>query len=156
MRTAEDPWIVDAMWRANDLTRAYLARDRARVAACIVGLGGDRLERVLIWLSLDHDALFTDLGEPSMGMSEAAALAALAPAEVEFATTTALRRVVTKEAGFLRALEGLAMLDQIHVLAICTAVMLLETYGRAGALERLDGQTAEYSRRGHLRPYVII
>ncbi|MDX3855608.1 hypothetical protein [Streptomyces sp. AK02-01A] len=152
MENADDPWI-DAMWRAADLTRAYLARDR--VAACIAGLDIDRLEGVLVWLILDHDALFDELGEPSMGMSEADALAALAPAEVEFATTTALRRVVKKETGLARAVEGLALLDQIHTVAICTAAMLLEAHGRARALEHLDGKTAEYNRMGHLRPYAI-
>ncbi|WP_331763061.1 hypothetical protein OHA19_42255 (plasmid) [Streptomyces sp. NBC_00012] len=77
----------------SDLTRAHLAGNRDRVAACIAGLGTDRLERVLAWIILDHDALFDELGEPSMGMSEVDALAASAPEEVEFATTTALRRV---------------------------------------------------------------
>ncbi|GAA1157146.1 hypothetical protein GCM10009577_93380 [Streptomyces javensis] len=66
-----------------------------------------------------------------MGMSEADVLAALAPVEVEFATTTALRRVVRKEIGLTRAVEGLAPPDQIHTLAICTAVMLLEVHGRS-------------------------
>ncbi|WP_329404380.1 hypothetical protein [Streptomyces melanogenes] len=153
MTEPDDPRLVDAMWRATDLTRAYLAQDRSRVAACLVGLDMERLECVVAWLACEHDLLFERLGEPSMGVRELDAVAALAPPETEFATTAAVRRA--KETGLLRAVEDLALLDQIHTLAVCTVVMLLEAYGRARALERVDADTAEYERRGYARPYPL-
>jgi hypothetical protein len=155
MTAPDDPWMVDAIWRATDLTRAYLDRDRALVAACLTGLDTARLERVLSWLSLDHDDIFDMLGEPSMGMRTIDALAALAPPEIEFATTTAVRRVAAKEVGVVDALEALALLDRVHALAICTAVLLLEGLGHSKAREHLDEYTADYERMGHLRLYTI-
>lgn len=155
MTDTDDPWLVDAMWRATDLTRAYLTPDRARVAACLTELAGDRLDRVLVWLILDHDALFDRLGEPSMAVREIDAVAALAPMEVEFATTTAVCRVAAKEARLAQAVEGLAPLDRVHAVAICTVVMLLDALGRTTALEQLDEETVKYERMGHPRPYTI-
>ncbi|MFI2215184.1 hypothetical protein ACH47A_36430, partial [Streptomyces sp. NPDC020141] len=70
--------MVDAIWRASDLTRAYLGRDSAQVTGCIAGLDTGRLERVLVWLVLDHDRLFDDLGGPSMSVREIDEAAALA------------------------------------------------------------------------------
>ncbi|MFD7667813.1 hypothetical protein [Streptomyces sp. NPDC059788] len=151
----DDPWMVDAVWRASDLTRAYLTQDRARVAGCLAGLDTGRLERVLVWLVLEHDELFDRLGEPSMAVREIDAVAALAPVETELAMTTAVRRVAAKEAGLTRAVARLPPLDQIHAIAICTVVMLLEALGRSRALDQLDAETAHYERMGHPRPYTI-
>lgn len=144
------------MWRAIDLTRAYLAQDRAQVEACLTGLDADRLELVLAWLILNHDELFDRLGEPFMAMREIDAVAALAPLETELAITTAVRRVATKETGLLRAVEGLAPLGRIHTIATCTVVMLLGAFGRANALEQIDEDAVEYERKGYPRPYTII
>ncbi len=155
MAETDDPWLIDAMWRAADLTRAYLDQDRAQVAACLMGLDTDRLERVLVWLGLDHDRLFDMLGEPSMAVRAIYDVAALAPPEIEFATTTAVRRVAAKESTLLQALEGLAPLDCVHAIAINTVVMLLDTPGRTKALEMLDEEALEYERKGHPRPYTI-
>jgi hypothetical protein len=155
MAEMDDPLLVDAIWRASDLTRAYLDQDRAQVAACLTGLDTDRLERVLVWLGLDHDRLFDTLGEPSMAVRDIYAVAALAPPEIEFATTTAVRRVAAKESTLLQAVEGLAPLDRVHVIAINTVVMLLDTHGRAKALELLDEDALEYERKGYPRPYTI-
>jgi hypothetical protein len=143
------------MWRAVDVTRAYLARDRAGVAACLTGLDTGRLEYVLAWVVLRHDELFETLGEPSMGVREIGAVAALAPPEAEFATTTAVHRVAARETGLARAVEGLALVDRVHTLAVCTVVMLLEAVGHATALERLDEEAGEYERMGYPRPYTI-
>ncbi|MGW8452459.1 hypothetical protein [Streptomyces niveus] len=145
--------MVDAMWRATDLTRAYLSGDRAGIAGCLTGLGTDRLEPVVAWLVLTHDEHFDTLGEPSMGMRAIDAVAALAPPEVEFATTTAVR--AAKKTGLVRAVEGLRLMDQIHAIAICTVVLLLEAHGRTTALEQHDRETAAYERMGHPRPYTI-
>lgn len=150
-----DAQTVESMWRAADLTRAYLAQDRAVVQECLAGVDTDALDHVLAWLSLDHDALFDDLGEPSMSVREIDALAALAPLDAEIAVTTTVHRVASGETGLLAALEDLGRRDQIHAVAICTAVMLLEAVGRADALKMLDEDTAEYVRRGHPRPYTI-
>ncbi|CAM5307181.1 hypothetical protein [Streptomyces abikoensis] len=150
-----DPRLVDAMWRAADLTRAYLDHDRAQVSACLANLDTDRLKHVLAWLILTHDELFDELGEPSMAVREIDAAAALAPMETEFATTAAVRRVAAREAGLAHAVEGLAPLDQAHTVAICTVVMLLEALGRARALEHVDAETEEWERMGHPRPYPI-
>lgn len=147
--------MVDAVWRAADLTRAYLAQDRARVADGLTDLDTGRLERVLAWLILTHDDLFDTLGEPSMSVREVKAVAALAPPETEFATTTALHRVAAEETGLTKAVESLAPLDRVHAIAICTVVMQLEAFGRTTALEQLDKETAEYERMGHPRPYTI-
>lgn len=85
MTHPSDPLLVDAMWRAADLTRAYLAQDRARVASCLTNLDTGLLERIAGWLVLDHDQLFVRLGEPTMSLSRLKDVAALAPAETEFA-----------------------------------------------------------------------
>ncbi|MBT2423421.1 substrate-binding domain-containing protein [Streptomyces sp. ISL-22] len=84
LRIPEDISVI-AMWRVADLTRACLAQDRAQVAACLAGLGTDRVERVLAWLILNHDELFDELREPSMAVREVDAVAALAPLESDFA-----------------------------------------------------------------------
>ncbi|WP_329021759.1 MULTISPECIES: hypothetical protein [unclassified Streptomyces] len=46
MRTPEDPLPVEAIWRAADLTRAYLVQDREQVSACLTGLDRALLDRV--------------------------------------------------------------------------------------------------------------
>ncbi|MFE4664537.1 hypothetical protein ACFRI7_11775 [Streptomyces sp. NPDC056716] len=153
MTEHDDPWLIDAIWRAVDLKRAYLIPDRVQVAACLAGLDSSRLERVLTWLVLDHDILFCDLGEPSMSVRELDSVAALAPLETELAMMTAVRRVAAKETGLTGAVEGLALLDRVHAIAICTAVMLLEARGRTAALVWLDGETVRYEQMGYPRPY---
>ncbi|MEV0226228.1 hypothetical protein [Streptomyces sp. NPDC050704] len=155
MAETNDLWPIEAMWRAADLTRAYLAQDPARVADCLTGLDTEWLERALCWLVLDHDALFDELGEPSLTVRVIDAVAALAPAENEFAATTAVRRVAAKETGLTHAVEGLALLDQIHTIAICTVVMMLEALGHTLAVEQLDARTVDYERRGYPRPYTL-
>ncbi|MFI2215121.1 hypothetical protein ACH47A_36115, partial [Streptomyces sp. NPDC020141] len=70
-----------------------------------------------------------------MSVREIDEAAALAPVEIELATTTALRRVASGETGLTHAVQALTLLPQIHTVAVCIAVMLLETYGRAHALE---------------------
>ena len=156
MTDAGDRVTVDAMWRATDLTRAYLARERAVVEGVLAGVDADVLDGVLAWLILDHDDLFEELGEPSMRVRGLDAVAAMAPAEAEFAVTTAVRRVASGESGLLAAVKGLdRRVDHIHAVAICTAVMLLEAVGRTDALRKLDEYTVEYVRRGHPRPYPI-
>jgi hypothetical protein len=155
MTNPDDPWVADAMWRAADLTRAYLAQDRARVAACLTDLPSDLLERVLIWLVLDHDALVDELEQQPMAVRAIGAVAALAPLETELATTTALHQVAAKRKTLTQALEGLAPLDCIHAVAICTVVMQPDAVGRTTALEQLDEETARWTRMGHHRPYTI-
>jgi hypothetical protein len=44
MAELDDPWLIDAMWRAADLARASLACDCAEVAARLMGLDADQLE----------------------------------------------------------------------------------------------------------------
>ncbi|MFC9128207.1 hypothetical protein ACFT4A_15325 [Streptomyces sp. NPDC057099] len=75
--------------------------------------------------------------------------------EIEFATTTALRRVAKKEVGLARAVEGLAPVDRVYAVSICTVVMLLDARGRTTALEQHDEETADYEQMGHPRPYNI-
>ncbi|MEU1129544.1 hypothetical protein ABZ383_06705 [Streptomyces sp. NPDC005900] len=152
MTETEDLPLVHAMWRAADLTRAYLSHDRGQVARCLAGLDIPQLERVLTWLILDHDALFGELGEPSMSVRELDGMGALAPLETELAVMTAVRRVATGEMGLTEAVESLVPLDRVHALAICTAVMLLEARGRSAALESLDATTARYGQMGYPRP----
>ena len=149
MTMGDDLWRVDAMWRATDLTRAYLAQDRARVAACLADLNTDQLNHVLTWLILDYDVLFDGLGKPSMAAGE---LAALAPMETELAATAALRRVARGETGLAHAVEGLALQVQVHTMAICTAVILLGALGRTRALEHVTAAAMETSQLGHFRP----
>ncbi|MET7344639.1 hypothetical protein [Streptomyces sp. NPDC005547] len=153
MTTPDDPLLVEAIWRAGDLTRAYLVQDCEQVSACLTGLDTAVLDRVLAWLALDHDKLFGDLGEPAMSLRELDEAAALAPLEVELAVTTAVRRVATGETGLTGAVEALAPLDRIHAVAICTTVLQLEAYGRDEALAQLDVAAARCERMGHHRPY---
>lgn len=155
MTQTDDPWLVDAMWRAADLTRAYLAQDRVRVADCLTGLDTGRLECVLAWLILNHDELFDTLEEPSMAVREIDAVAAVGPLESELASTTAMHRVAAKEAGLIQAVEVLAPLDRVHTIAICTVVMLMGAFGRINALEQLHEEAVAYERMGHPRPYTI-
>ncbi|MFD8609536.1 hypothetical protein [Streptomyces sp. NPDC059631] len=155
MTQQRDPQLVDAMWRANDLRRAYLDRDRARVAACLAGLAPGQIERVCGWLILDHDALFRELGEPPLTVREIYATATAAPLDTEVAVAAAVQRVTAGETGIADAVDGLALLDQVHAIAIQTAVILLEALGRDGALERFDTMALEYERMGYPRPYPI-
>ncbi|MFK8906224.1 hypothetical protein [Streptomyces sp. YS-3] len=155
MASGNDPQRVEAMWRAADLARSYLTQDRARIAACLTGLESDQLERVLAWAAISHDAVFDELGEPSMPLRLIDAVAALAPTETEFAATAAVRRVAAGEVGLARAVTDLPLADQAHAITICTAVMRLEAHGRARALEQIDAQTREYERMGHPRPYTL-
>ncbi|MEU6437407.1 hypothetical protein ABZ874_24160 [Streptomyces albidoflavus] len=146
----QDQRLVDAMWCAADLTGAYLAGDRQGVVTCTAGVDADGLDHLLAWLIMDHDMIFDDLGEPAMGLPAIDALAALAPAELEFAATTALRRVARRETGLTDAVAALARPEQIHTIAVCTAVMLLEAYGRPGALNHLAELTSRYPGRDSL------
>ncbi|GAV38267.1 hypothetical protein Saa2_01146 [Streptomyces acidiscabies] len=82
-------------------------------------------------------------------------VAALAPPEIEFATTTAVRRVAMKESTLLGALKSLALLERIHAVTINTVVMLLETHGRTKALKLLDEEALDCERKGYPRPYPI-
>ncbi|WP_405021344.1 hypothetical protein [Kitasatospora sp. NBC_00070] len=144
--------MVAAMWRAADLTRAYLTEDRAAVGKCLAGVEADGLDRLLAWLVLDHDWFFTELGEPAVPVLLIEAMAALAPPESEFAVTTAVRRVASGETGLAAAVEGLHhCVDQVHAVAVCTVVMLVEAFGRAGALDLLDGDAAEFVSKGYRR-----
>ncbi|MYV99937.1 hypothetical protein [Streptomyces sp. SID3343] len=90
-----------------------------------------------------------------MGVRELDAVAALAPPETEFATTTAVHRVAAGETGLAGAVEGLALVGRVYTLAVCTVVMLLEAFGRATAPERIDEQVGEYERTSHPRSYPI-
>ncbi|MCY0935944.1 hypothetical protein [Streptomyces sp. H34-S4] len=155
MTEFDDPWLVDAMWRATDLTRAYLSQNRAQVEACLAGLDTGRLERVLAWLVLDHDEFFDRLGEPSMAVREIDAAAALSPMENEFATTAAVRRVSARETGLAAAVGDLALPEQVHAISVCTVVMALEALGRVRALEEIDAKAVEYERMGYPRPYPV-
>lgn len=38
MTEPDDPWLIDAIWRAADLTRAYLVQDRVQVATYLTDL----------------------------------------------------------------------------------------------------------------------
>ncbi|MEU2721857.1 hypothetical protein [Streptomyces smyrnaeus] len=79
-----NPFPAEAMWRAADLTRAYLTQNRARVRHAPPMWTPTGWSAALAWLALDHDALFDDLGEPSMAVRHLDAVAALArplPAE---------------------------------------------------------------------------
>lgn len=152
-----EAWMVDAMWRSADLTRAYLVRDRARVAAVLAGLDDDGLDHVLTWLVLDHDALFDGFGEPFLSVREIGALAALAPVEAELAVTTAVRQVAAGTTGLARAVAMLDPVHRVHAVAISTAVILLDAQGGpAGAVAWIDNETARYKRLGHVRPYADV
>ncbi|WP_405421451.1 hypothetical protein [Streptomyces erythrochromogenes] len=155
MHELADPCLVDAMWRAADLTRAYLAQNQAQVEACLAGLDTSQLERVLTWLVLDHDDFIDRLGEPLMAVSAIDAVAALSPMENEFATTAAVRRVAARETGLAVAMGELALPDRVHAVSVCTVVMALQALGRVRALEEVDAKAVTYERMGHPRPYPI-
>ncbi|AWZ08362.1 MULTISPECIES: hypothetical protein [unclassified Streptomyces] len=156
MTESADPWMVDAVWRATDLTRAYLSQNRLQVEACLSGLDTGRLERVRAWLVLEHDELFDRLGEPTMAVRHLDVVAALSPMENELATSVAVRRVAAQETRLTAALGDLALPDQVHAVAVCTTVMALQALGRVRALEEVDAKAVEYERLGHPRPYPAI
>jgi hypothetical protein len=145
--------VVEGMWRATDLTRAYLTEDRAGVEACLQGLDALQMEHLLAWQVLEHDMLFGDLGEPSMSVPVLDAVAAVAPADCEFVMTMAVREAIAAGTGLSGRLETFAMPAQIHTLSVCMAVMLLEAHGRQGALQFVDAAAEDYARRGFPRPY---
>ncbi|MER5494272.1 hypothetical protein [Streptomyces sp. NPDC002490] len=140
--TTHDLMVVDTMWTAAKLNRAYLSQDSTRIATCLDEAKRDvhHLEHVVVWCSLQHDDLFAELGEPSMSSRALTVTAALAPPEVEFAVTTALRRVA--EIGLRRAVGALDLSHQAHALAICSTVLMMEAFGRTEALKRLDNDDA--------------
>jgi hypothetical protein len=151
--TADDPLIIDAMWRALDLRRAYLGANRTMVAACLAGLDDARIERVGAWTSIHHDELFGVLGEPSMSVRVIGQVAASAPLDVELAATTAVHRVALRQAGFAQAMADLPPLDCVHAVAICTVVMMLEAFGPTMAVARLNAEASDLLRKGYPRPY---
>lgn len=150
--TPPDEQMLTAVWRAMDLTRAYLTEDRAQVAECLTGVDSSDLEGVMAWVGLEYDAHFDALGEPMMSVRELDAAAALTPPETELAVTTAVRRVAKGKAGLIEAVADLELLDQVHAIAICTTVMLCEAHGRPEALRQFDAQAASYQQMGYPRP----
>ncbi|MEU1075110.1 MULTISPECIES: hypothetical protein [unclassified Streptomyces] len=147
--------LVEAMWQAADLARSYLTQDRARITACPTGMEADQLERVLAWAVIRQDEVFEQPGEPPMSLRLIDAVAALEPADTEFAETAAVRRVAAGEVGFTRAVANLALAVQTHAITICTAVTRLEAHGRLRALELVDAQTRKYEQMGYPRPYTL-
>ncbi|AZM44426.1 hypothetical protein DMB38_35980 [Streptomyces sp. WAC 06738] len=143
--------LIETLWRAADLTRACLARDTAHIGACLTGLDTGQMKDLLAWLVLDHDALFEDLGEPSMTVGNLNMLAALAPPETEFATTTVVRRVAAGETGPTRALEDLAPPDCAMPSRSAPRSCCRKHTALAGAL-KLDEQAAAHEREGRPRP----
>ncbi len=147
--------MVDAKWRGIDLTRGYLTRDAAQVATCLDGLDAERLRLVLTLLGLYYDDLLGELGEPPMKVSDLNTVGALGPAEIEFATTTAVRRIADGEVGFAEAMADLGLEGRIHMIAICTVVMLMDALGEAGAVAHLGREAAACVRQGYPRPYTL-
>ncbi|MET8696934.1 hypothetical protein ABZV65_30840 [Streptomyces bauhiniae] len=151
-----DPELVDAMWRAIDLTRAYLLGDSRRIALYLADLETSRLPHVLAWLLLEHDQHLDRLGGPTMNVQLIDTVAAAAPLEVEFEVTAAVRRVAAKEVRLTQALEDLERpLNQVHAITIYTAAMMAEGYGRDAAVQQLDHDAAGYELIGYPRPYPI-
>jgi hypothetical protein len=152
---ASDPHLVEAVWRAADVTRAYVRGDRDAVTAALAGLDTTRTERLVRWLGLDCAELFDSLGEPDLAVRRIDRVAAAAPVETELALTTLVREVGARETGLLGAVEGLEPMDRAHALAVLTAVMLLDAVGHAGALARLTAATTYFERLGFPRPYSL-
>ncbi|MBD0670014.1 hypothetical protein [Streptomyces sp. CBMA156] len=156
MTETDHPWMVDAKWRGIDLTRAYLTRDRAQVATRLDGLDEERRGFVLALLGYYyyyyHD-LLGELGEPPMNVTDLHTVAAVAPVDTEFETTTAVRRIATTEVSFSEAMTDLGLADRIHMLAVCIAVMLTDVLGEAGAVAALDDEAATCERQGYPRPH---
>lgn len=150
----EQAAVVEGMWRATDLTWAYLTEDQTQVRASLEGLDSDQLAHTLAWQSLDHDMLFDDLGDPSMSVPLLDAVAALAPLDCEFMMTTAVRKAAAAGTGLVSSgLETFPTSAQIHALTVCMSVMLLEAHGRHGAQEFVTTSVDNYVRRGHPHPY---
>ncbi|MFI9833795.1 hypothetical protein ACIHIX_39620 [Streptomyces sp. NPDC051913] len=145
--------VAEGMWRATDLTRAYLDQDRVRVGACLDGLDSVQVEHLLVWQVLEHDMLFDDLGEPSMSVRVLDEVSALAPVDCEFVMTTAVREAVAAGTGLSSRLQEFAVAAQVHALTVCMVVMLLEAHGRHGALEFVAASAEDFVRRGFPRPY---
>ncbi|MFK0048661.1 hypothetical protein ACIQU4_32130 [Streptomyces sp. NPDC090741] len=95
-----DPRMNEAAWRALDLTRAYVARDRTAIVEHLADLEEDQLTvagGVLITMYNDTREVLRNTGRPhnpATVVREVDAVARFAPTEHEFAVTTAVRRKV--------------------------------------------------------------
>ncbi|MFI9629917.1 hypothetical protein [Streptomyces sp. NPDC052042] len=77
----------------------------------------------------------------------------MVPPEFEFTLTNAVREALTAGTGLNPALESLPPAEQIHVITVCTAVMLQEAHGRQAALEFMAKSAADFIRQRLPRPY---
>ncbi|WP_051740873.1 hypothetical protein [Streptomyces xylophagus] len=93
-----DPRQVEAAWRALDLTRAYVARDRTAIVEHLADLEENQLAfagGVLITTYYETREVPRNTGRPhnpATVVREVDAVARFAPTEREFAVTTAARR----------------------------------------------------------------
>lgn len=148
------------MWRALDLQRAYAYRDRAAVAAVL----GNLDERQL---ALTCSVLITNYNDDLRGLSrlqgadvsarallrEVDRVAAFAPAEHEFAVTTAVRDVAHARTDMTTALTNLDPADRAHTLAAYMTAMNISAASRAKYQRRLRATVDITEQMGKPRPY---
>jgi hypothetical protein len=158
-----------ALWAELDLLRGYAYRDRVVIAAILAGLTNDQLDAVETAITARYnDSLAMASGpagpallragdpddEVTLPISVVDALAALAPVEHEFATTTTARRIALDEIDQDTALDALDPVQRIHTLAVLTTAAtesaLNPLYYKAILESRATWIT---ERTGRPRPY---
>lgn len=155
-----DPRMNEAAWRAHDLLRAYAARDRAAIVEHLAHLEDDQLEfarGVVANFYNDTRGVLRDTGRPHNPITlvrEVDTVARFAPAEHEFAVTTAARRLARGEAKMQEVIDVMDVRDRI--LAVYTLALLLAVFSRKRVQNMLDhaAQTTE-AIGGRPRPYSV-
>ncbi|AUY53547.1 hypothetical protein [Streptomyces sp. CB01881] len=138
------PRMNEAAWRAHDLLRAYAARDRAAIVEHLAHLEDDQLEfaRGVVANSYnDTRGVLRDTGRPHNPITlvrEVDTVARFAPAEHEFAVTTAARRLARGEAKMQEVIDVMDVRDRIHTLAVYTLALLLAVFSRKRVQNMLD------------------
>jgi len=120
----DDPDMDVPMWRALDLQRAYAYRDRVVIATLLSELNETQLAHACTVLIGNYNddlrglsrLLRTDVSARAL-LREVDHAAALAPAEHEFAVTTAVRDVAHARTDMTTALAALDTVARAHLLA---------------------------------------
>lgn len=150
----------EAAWPAHDLLRAYSARDCAAIVEHLAHLEDDQLDfakGVVANFYNDTRGVLRDLGRPHNPVTlvrEVDAVARFAPAEHEFAVTTAARSLARGEVKMQEAIDAMDVRDRIHTLAVYTLALLLTAFSRKRVQNMLD-QAARTTEAigGRPRPY---
>jgi hypothetical protein len=160
-RDLTDPRVNEAVWRAQDLLRAYASRDRAAIGGHLAHLEDDQLEwagDVLTEFWNDVVDMFTGFQDAESLVRGVDAVAHSAPPEYEFAVTIAVRRLARGEAALEELVRGEEQQTRagLHTLAAYTVAFLLLSLTPQRIEEQLDRAAEVIGVLGGLpRPYSV-